>query len=689
MSTPTALPSQPSVAVSAQESAVAPPPASVSVPAAEPTDISGSTSRIDVIDQAGAKHWKGLVAAVLVLGVGAAGYFAFRGEGEPVLEEGTEVVISDFVNTTGDPVFDGTLKQALAVKVAESPYLDVYPQDKMIETLELMQRSPDERITPEVAREICQRRGVKSMLSGEVATLGSNFIITLNATDCGTGELLVGQQVEAGSKEEVLGALGTAITRMRGDLGESLASVEKYDVPIEQATTPVLEALQAFSEGAEERIQGRDFQAIPFMQRAIELDPGFALAHARLGTAYINTGQTLKAHEHWRKAYELREGVSEPERLYILAHYHADLLGDQRKGAEVYQQWSKTYPREWATYNNLALIQGSLGELEKSLETSLKALELNPDHAFPHGNVAFSYVVLGRLEEARAALAEMENRGFSGASQQFVRSFLESAAGNEAGFNEALDFFTGTPGEPNALRLKGGWVARHGRATELRALARREEELATDLTGDPGVATAKVNLAYRLMDLGYESEAAELAREALQLARDVDTLSNASAVLSASGDPGEARALIDELDERWPQDTIVQGAQIPESRARLALRAGDAVEAIDVLETARPFERAELDTIRLRGQAYLANGEPGKAVDEFQKLVALESVFAIWTVHSLAHLWLGRAHLANGDSDAARAAYETFFDEMKSSDEGVPVVDKARSEYETIPGVKG
>jgi tetratricopeptide (TPR) repeat protein len=661
----------------------------ISSASVETADVSGSSSRIDALDRAGAKHWKGIAAAILLLAGGAAAYFAFRGEPEPVLEEGTEVVIADFVNTTGDPVFDGTLSQALSVKIAESPYLGVYPQDKVIETLRLMQRSPEEKVTPEVAREICQRRGVKGMLSGEVASLGSKYIVTLNAIDCGTGQLLVGEQAEAASKEDVLGALGTAITAMRSKLGESLASVEKYDVPIEQATTPSLEALQAFNKGAEERDMGRDFQAIPFMERAIELDPDFALAHGRLGTAYSNTGQTQKAHEHWRRAYELREGVSEPERFYILAHYHSNLLGDIRKGIEVYQQWAKTYPREWATYNNMGILYASLGDWEESLEIELKAKELAPDQAFPYGNIIFALTALGRFDEARATMAEMEAQGFSGPSLQFVRIFAETAAGNEAAIEEALDFFTGTPGEPNALQIKGRWVARHGLATELRALARREVELARDLMGDPAVADAKVNLAYNLMDLGYEAEALELAREALDLARDVDTVSGASAVFSAVGDPGEAQKLIDELDEQWPQNTLVQGSQIPEDRARLALRGGNPEEAIDLLETARPFERAELDTIRLRGQAYLAAGRPADAVEEFEKLRKLDTVFAAWTIHSLAKLWLGRAHLENGDAEAARAAYEAFFEEMKDASAGVPVLEKARQEYAAIPGVKG
>jgi tetratricopeptide (TPR) repeat protein len=661
----------------------------VSQPATEPADISGSASRIEAIDQAGAKHWKGIAAAVLVLGAGAAAYFAFSGDGEPVLEEGTEVVISDFVNTPGDSVFDGTLRQALAVKIAESPYVDVYPQDKMIETLELMERSPEEKITPAVAREICQRRGVKAMLSGEVATLGASFIITLNAIDCGTGELLVGEQVEAASKEEVLGALGTAITRLRGELGESLASVEKYDVPIEQATTPSLEALQAFSQSVEERVLGKDFEAISFLVRAIELDPEFALAHARLGTSYLNTGQIQKAHEHWQIAYDLRDGVSEPERFYILAHYNANLLGDKRRGIEVYKQWASVYPREWSPHNNLSIVYGDLGDFEAGLASAEESLRLMPDHAFPYGNVAASNMALGRFEEAHGALDAAEERGFGGAATDFVRAMIAGAEGDSAGVKAHLGKLTGTPGEPVALEFESTWAGRHGRVAEMRSRARRAQELAMDFTGEAGLASAKGTLAYDLLDLGYESEAVEVAAEAIELGRDKNTVHKASEVFSAAGDPAIALALIAEIDERWPEDTIAQGAWIPEMKARLALREGDHGEAIDLLESARPFERRELDTVRLRGQAYLAAGQPAEAIAEFEKLIGLRNSFPFLTIHPMAKLWLGRAHVANGDPAAARAAYEQFFDDMKDADEGVPVIEKARSEYAAIPGAQG
>jgi tetratricopeptide (TPR) repeat protein len=661
----------------------------VSAPATEPADISGSSSRIEAIDQAGAKHWKGIAAAVLVLGAAAAAFFALRGGGEPVLEEGTEVVISDFVNTTGDSVFDDALGQALAVKIAESPYLDVYPADKVRETLELMERPAEGRITPEIAREICRRRGVKAMLSGEVAPLGSSFIITLNAIDCGTGELLVGQQVEAESKEKVLGALGSAVTSMRTDLGESLTSVEKYDVPIEQATTPSLEALEAFTGGVKERMRGRDFQAIPFFERAIELDPGFALAHARMGTAYGNTGQTQKAHEHHRTAYELREGVSEPERLYILAHYYNSLLGDLRKGAEVYDQWISTYPREWSPHNNLAVSYESMGQYDRMLQHAEEAVRLGEEHLFAHSNLIWVYQLLGREEDAQAAFETAVAQGFDPDRMAWEQANLALLGGDTEAARGHFEPWTGTAQEPWALFLTGNMEARFGHLDAARALARRQEELGANYMGDDGIASAKTGHAYRLMDFGYPEEASALAREALSLSRSRDTVFNATRILARVGEPEEVERLIAEMNERWPEATFVQDVHIPAARADLALRAGVPADAIHHLETARQFEFGWLDVIEARGRAYLAGDQPAEAVAEFEKLIAHAHVFPFWQLHSIAHLWLARAHLANGNPVGARAAYEEFLEIMQSADEGIPLIEKARQEYQTIPGVKG
>lgn len=527
------------------------------------------------------------------------------------------------------------------------------------------------------------------MLSGEVDPLGTSFIVTLNAIDCGTGELLVGQQVEAESKEKVLGALGSAVTKMRTDLGESLASVEKFDVPIEQATTPSLEALEAFTGGAKERMKGRDFQSIPFFERAIELDPGFALAHARMGTAYSNTGQTQKAHEHWQKAYELREGVSEPERLYILAWYYNGVLGDRRKGAEVYDQWISTYPRDWSPHNNLAVAYNIMGQFDRQLEHALEAVRLGGENLFAHSNLVWSYQSLGRLDEAQAAFENAVAAGFDPDQLAWEQATMALLAGDPETARAHFETWTSTPQEPFALFLLSNLEAKSGHLVTARALARRQEELAANYMGDAGVANARTGQAYRLKDLGYSGEAAGLARDALSLSRSRNTVFHAARILARVGDPEEAEALIDEMNERWPQATFVQGVHIPIARAELALRAGDAGEAIHILETPRPFELNFLETVELRGQAYLANDQPAEAIAEFERLIEHNHVFPFWQLHSMGPLWLGRAHLANGDPASARAAYEEFLEIMQDADDGIPLIEKARSEYSTIPGVKG
>ena len=670
------------------ESESTPASATAVEPAADPSEISGSSSKVEALDRAGARHWKSIAAAILVLAaVGI--FFALRIDREPVLAEGEELILTDFVNTTGDPVFDGTLKQALAVKIQESPYLDVVPQDEILETLAFMQLAPEERITQEVGREICQRQGVKAILTGEIAPLGSSYVLTLNALDCGSGALLAAQQVEAASKEEVLGAVGEAAVKMRRDLGESLASIERYDAPVEQATTASLEALKAFSTGVEERARRGDFPAIPFFERAIEIDPDFAAAHARLGTAYSNTGQIQKAHEHWRKAYELRDEVSEPERLYILAHYHDDLLGDTRKGIEIYQQWIRTYPRDWSPRNNIALSYNDLGEFEKALDHIVEAVRLAPDAAFPRANLGWAHLNLGRVEEARAVFEQAVEEGFASGGLFAGLAALAALEDDEGGIEKALASWTGTPAEPFALFLRSNWLASRGRLEEARALSRRQAELGRDFTGAQGEAAAKIGQATRMLDFGFEDEAVVLAREALALERDPNILTGAAVVQAVAGQPAEAERLIEEMDAEFPQDTVMQSSTIPTLEAVLALRAGDPEQALHHLETARPFEKGNLHTMRIRSLAYLAADRPAEAVAELEKLAALDHVSPFGAIHSLSRLWLARAHLANDDPGAAKLAYEEFFEEMENADEGIPLLEKARAEYATLPGVRG
>ena len=526
-------------------------------------------------------------------------------------------------------------------------------------------------------------------MTGEVAALGSNYVVTLGALDCVTGESLAAQQVEAAAKEEVLAALGKAVSEMRRDLGESLASVERYDAPIERATTSSLEALQAYSRAVEQRNFEGDLAATPFFERAIELDPNFALAHGRLGSAYSNQGRLDKAHEHWGKAYELSDRVSEPERLYIHAHYFDDLLGDQRKGVEVYQQWIATYPRHWTPHSNLANDYRGLGQYEKSLEAALEAVRLEPDHSFPQANLAFTYFSLGQLDETRAVMETMKAKGIGGGNLDFLQSMFAAHAGDEAALREAGRPAEGTPGEPFVLTQLASYLIRKGRLSEARATAGRAVEKANSLGAGETASFAMLSLASALADFGYVDEAAELARRALESSRDQQTLAGVAVLMGELGVASESDAVVAELVERWPQNTIVQEVIVPSTDALRALLDGDAPAAVDRLEVARPYERAYLNVLKIRGQAYLASNQPEKAVLTFEQLDSLDTVFPSWYIHDIARLWVARAHLANGDAEAARTAYQDFFALMKDADEGIPLIEKARGEYETIPGVKG
>jgi len=482
------------------------------------SDASGSSSSaIQAIDQAGARHWKLIAGLILLLGLGAVlGTMFLRRS--PALTEKDDLLLTDFVNTTGDPVFDDTLKEALAVKLEESPYINVYPEEKVRETLELMERSPDERVTRSIGREICQRRGIKAMMTGEIASLGSQYVVTLNAIECQGGDSLARKQAEAGSKEEVLAALGDATTQMRRGLGESLASLERYDAPIEQATTPSLEALQAYSLGDRERAKAGDLAAIPFFERAVELDPNFAIAHARLGTSYGNLGRGHVAAEHREKAFELRDRVSELERLYITAHYYNGVVGDLDKTVETYELWQRTYPRDWTPANNLAVLYLSSGQLEESLEAARSALELQPDHIFPYANMGWSYMRLGRLDESRASFQQALDRGYDDSLLHdglYLLAYLEGDAG---ALQEQVAWHVGKPSEAFNLGLQSFAAANAGKLAESRQLAAKAAEVARRIGFVEGAALALANQAAMHVNFGIDGEARSLATEAWELA---------------------------------------------------------------------------------------------------------------------------------------------------------------------------
>ncbi len=659
-----------------------PPPITGGSPATE--ESSGGSSTVEAINRAGARHWKAIAAILLVIGLSAVALM-WNANRQPALTEEDVLVLTDFVNTTGDPVFDSTLKQAVEVKLRESPFLNVYPDAKVRETLELMKRSPEERISQAVGREICQRRGLKAMVTGKISPLGDRYVVTLEALECASGQTLALHQVELDSKEDVLGAVGETTTQMRKQLGESLASIERFDTPVEEATTASLEALQAYSLGQE---QVSDEAAVPFFERALELDPSFALAYAKLGTIYRNFGEWGKAADHAKRAYDLRDRVSERERFYITSNYY-DTLGDLEKQNESLRLNSQVYPRDWVAHHNLALNLLILGQFEEALSAAQEALRLAPDQSFPYHKVMWAYRCLGRTDEAKAVGLQALEQGLDNIYLRLNLAQIAAAEGDAEALREHLDSQIGTVHESVMLAYEAGIEAQEGKMSNARRLMERAEETALRQGLTESAARFPAYLAAAEAEIGESAEARIHSERALGLARSREALPAVALALARNGDVAKAAELMDELATRFPHHTLIQVVWIPAIEAALALEKGSSTEAIAVLEKARRYEKRVQITIYLRGLAYLTNGQPEKAVSEFERLLGpVMGARFIEVDRPLAHLGLARAHSLAGDAVEARKAYQTFFEAWQGADEDIPILLEARAEYERSPGVR-
>ncbi|MDX1644134.1 MAG: tetratricopeptide repeat protein, partial [Thermoanaerobaculia bacterium] len=606
------------------------------------------------------------------------------GDRAVALSEQDYLLVADFVNTTGDPVFDDTLRQALTVKLQESPYLNVVADAKIRETLEFMELPADERITRRIGQEICQRQGVKAMMAGEIAALGSNYVVTLAAVDCQSGETLASRQVEAGAKEEVLGALGEAATAMRRDLGESLASIERYDAPIEQATTSSLPALKAMSLAAEERARRGDLAAIPFYERAIELDPSFAMAHARLGTIYGNMGEAAKSEEHLSRAFELRDRVSELERLYITTNYYNNVTREGEKSLETYALWKRTYPRDWTPYNNAAVQLASFGRFEESLDNALEAVRLNPAHIFPHTNASWAYWNLGRPEETGAIAQQALDRDLEDSFVHLQLALVAHTNGDAELRDQHLAWADGTPDQLFLRSVSAVLAAEAGKLSEA-ADHYRQTISVLERAALPGlVGAAEASWAVHLGLLGLGGDAVERARRAVALSSaDIDQAAGAI-VLGMAGQGSEARSVIERLRERFPNGTMVNAIYAPAGEAAIALGRGQAEEAIRLLERSRTYERGSAFIPYLRGLAYLEAGDGREAAAEFGKCIDWPLGLPFWALDNVSRLGRARAHVLAGDVAAARRDYQDLLERWAAADPGLPVVEQARAEYEAL-----
>jgi tetratricopeptide (TPR) repeat protein len=621
-----------------------------------------------------------LAAAAMFLLASGGSVLWQRMQAKPLTERDW-IVLADFVNTTGDPVFDVALNQALSAQLNQSPYLNVVPEERVAETLKQMGRPPEERVTKRVAREICEREGVKALLTGSIAAVGSHYSIGLDATNCRTGDTLAQEQVESGNKDEVLRTLGQAASKMRRKLGESLASIQKLDTPIQQATTSSLEALKAFSLGAEQHHKGRFRAAIPFYRRAIELDPNFALAYRALSAVYANSRQPESAEQSMTKAFELRQRTTERERLFIEADYYQRVLGDMDRAVEAYKVLTQMYPREIPAFINWGLACNTLGQYEQAVELFREAMRLSGGaNANPYSNLAASYRVLNRFTEAQA-LTEQWVKKFDAPESHIGLYRLAWIAGDTAGMQRQVDWFSGKPEELTIVALQAKVAASGGQFRKSRELWRRAVQMAKRA----GVRQQQANFlsqeASQEALAGHFPEAREMAAESIELERNRGNIVLAALTLAEAGSAGPAQTLLQELTKRYPQSTLDKNVFVPSVQAVTEISRGDWRRAVELLESATPYELAANQALYVRGQAYLRGGAGQEAAAAFRKILDHRGVFLESLVYPLAHLGLGRAQALAGNTAEARKAYQDFLALWKDADPDVPILKEAKQEY--------
>jgi eukaryotic-like serine/threonine-protein kinase len=667
-----------------------PEPASSSAASVAPSPSSGAVKSPEVPVVGGRKLWKILIpAAVLVIAGLIGGGLYFRTRPATPLTEKDTIVLADFENTTGDTVFDGTLKQALAVDLEQSPFLNVLSDRRLGETLRLMGRAPNDRVTREVAQEICLRTGSKALLAGSISRLGNEYMVGLEAVGCGNGDALATEQSEASSKEDAVKALSKVAASLRAKLGESLASVQRFDVPIE-ATTPSLEALKTFSMGVTTQEHKGDAEAVPFLRRAIELDPNFAMAYARLAVAYGNLGQPSLAAENLKKAYALRDRVSEREKFHITADYYAFATGELEKEAQTYVLWMQSYPRDFIPHGNLGENSRMFGQYDKAVAETQEALRLEPNTLIIHTNLGLNLLALNRLDDAKAALDQARARKLEGETLRVLSYYLAFLQSDSAQMERQVSWGQGKPGvEDLLLSAQSDTEAYYGRLTKARDFTRRAVDSAMRADSKETAALWQVDAGLREAEFGNGGAAKQDVTTALALApgRDVKVLT--ALALARAGDTAKAKAMVEELEKTNPTNTVLKLYWLPTIKAAIEINGGNANQALESLEAAAPYELGEppptqagtLYPAYLRGQAYLLAGNGTPAAAEFQKLIDHRGIVINFPTGALAHLQLGRAYAMSGDTAKAKTAYQDFLALWKNADPDIPILKQAKAEY--------
>jgi tetratricopeptide (TPR) repeat protein/class 3 adenylate cyclase len=630
----------------------------------------------------------GAVAAGAIAAL-AIGGFLYPRRARALTDKDT-IVLADFTNTTGDSVFDDTLKQALAVDLGQSPFLNILSEAKVRQALRQMTHSPEEKLTQNLAREVCQRAGSKAYLAGSIAALGTQYVIGLEALNCASEDVLAREQVTAAGKEQVLPALDQAATKLRNEVGESLSSVQKFDVPLEQATTNSLEALKAFTLGLKTEDKKGDAEAIPFYMRAIELDPNFALAYADLGVSYSNLNRPGLAADYLKKAFDLRDRVTEREKFNVTALYYQLATGELEKANQTYELWIEVYPRDDLAYSNLGSNYMSLGRYERAATETREALRLEPN-ASDYANLGQIYLALNRFDEARTTTEEALGRKLEGIPLHLNLYALAFFQGNQAAMKQQADWAIGKPSaEDQMLSLESDTEAWSGRLGKARLLSRQAVESARRSDEKEPAALWQANAAIREALFGNAEAARQNAAAAVALApgsRDAEA--QAALAYALAGDAARAQSLVDDLAKRFPQNTVLQAVWLPSIRAQIETSRKNAARSIELLQAAAPYELGQVGSatnsclypVYVRAEAYLSEQQGQLAATEFQKILDHRGLLLNCATGALAHLGLARAYASQGDNAQARAAYQDFLALWKDADSDIPILIAAKAEY--------
>jgi serine/threonine protein kinase/tetratricopeptide (TPR) repeat protein len=654
------------------------------------TDLQRLTSAGAAAKSGTTRNWVTIAAATLVLAI--AGYFYLQRT--PKLTDKDTIVLADFENKTGDPVFDGTLRRGLAVQLEQSPFLSLVSDEHMQRVLSLMRQPPDARLTPQLAQGICERTASAAVLDGSIASLGSQFVLGLRARNCRTGDILDDEQVQVARKEEVLNALSLIARKFRTRVGESLATVEKYSTPLEAATTPSLNALKAYSAGWKTVYSSGAAAALPLFRHAVDIDPGFGMAHAALARMYADIDESHLAAESARRAWQLRDHMSDPEKFFVTSLYHMFVTGNLEEARQTCEAWAQTYPRDGRAHVCLSgYISKARGEYERALAESRKAVELDGDFAIIYYNLAVNNVYLDRLKEADDALQRAAGRGLEIDEFVMLAHDIAFLRGDQVAMEREAARARKRPAaynwisnrEASAMVYSGH--LQNAREITSGAVAQAEAAAHLEVAG-----LWQAGAAVREALLGNAFEARQRAAGALNLSRHRDVEYGAAFSLALSGDSARAQALANDLEKRFPEDSSVRFSYVPVVRARLALNSGNASQAMELLEAAVPYELGAqrssgegffgaLYPVYVRGEAYLAAGRGAEAAAEFQKILDHRGIVVSDPIGALARWRLGKALTMAGNTARAKSAYEDFLTLWKDADRDIPILTQARAEY--------